>query len=62
MIPLSAFETIMIDYDLPITQSDKEDLIKSGFLKQEKVNDELKNELIQYKEIFRTTQTQTMPQ
>ena len=55
MIPLSAFETIMIDYDLPITQSDKEDLIKNGFLKQEKVNDELKNELIRYKEIFKTT-------
>lgn len=47
-LPLSVFQTIMADYDLPMLSSDKEDLKDKKVLRY----DSNKTELVEYKLIF----------
>ena len=49
LIPLSVFQTIMFDYDLPMVESDKVDFKERSFL----ILDKDKNELIDYIELLK---------
>lgn len=48
VLPLAVFQTIMVDYGLPLTEADRPDMVKQGFF----VTDRDKQTLVDYKKLI----------